>query len=259
MKPILFSVLAVACCVARAQPAGGMPSASAVEAARQRVEAQRKELFEGAGAPTTGGVRRALPSGEALEQELRKVEEQRREVFRADNPTTVNPQNSFPNVATPARSQIDIEAVARRYEQKAGARRADGVMVFASFSMPKESLKRLIGQANKVGAAVVMRGFRNGSIKDTALAVNELGEANGNLQVNPNAFVKYKVDAVPAVVLMRAESAELVDGDGCALPEHYAKVTGDVSLGYALGEIEKRSPAFREMAVRYGRTLKGDR
>ena len=41
-----------------------------------------------------------------------------------------------------------------------------------------------------------------------------------------------------------------------ALPDKYVMVAGDVGLAYALDNIERRSPAFREMAVRYGRPLK---
>ena len=103
---------------------------------------------------------------------------------------------------------------------------------------------------------MVLRGFKAGSIKATAAAMTELGVATGGVQINPNAFTKYRIKAVPAVVLVQPEGAELVDGEGCALPDKYVMVPGDVGLAYALDHIEHRSPEFREMAVRYGRPLK---
>jgi conjugal transfer pilus assembly protein TrbC len=130
-------------------------------------------------------------------------------------------------------------------------------MVFASFTMPNESLKRLIADANRAGGVVVMRGFKDGSIKATALAIQGLGEASGNVQVNPNAFTKYRISAVPAVVLVKPEGSDLVDNQGCALPDKYVMVAGDVGLSYALEEIERRSAQFQQMAARYGRPLKG--
>jgi conjugal transfer pilus assembly protein TrbC len=86
--------------------------------------------------------------------------------------------------------------------------------------------------------------------------MTELGVATGGVQINPNAFTKYRIKAVPAVVLVQPEGAELVDGEGCALPDKYVMVAGDVGLAYALDNIERRSPEFREIAVRYGRPLK---
>ena len=56
----------------------------------------------------------------------------------------------------------------------------------------------------------------------------------GNIQINPNAFKQYKVDVVPSIVLVKAKAEERIDEEGCILPQNYSKVTGDVSLEYAL-------------------------
>lgn len=232
------------------------PQPSRLEQERARIELERKRLFDPANLATkaTPGP---LPSGGTLDREMQRVERQRKELFDPANPATRNAPNTFPSVPTPERSEVDIEAIAKRYEYKANARRTDGLMVFASFTMPATSLRRLIADTSRAGGAVVFRGFKDGSIKATSLAVTSLGAVSGGVQISPEAFSKYRITAVPAVVLVKPEGSDLVDGEGCALPDNYVMVAGDVGVGYALNEIARRSPAFREVAVRYGRPLQG--
>lgn len=239
-----------------AQTTPATPTASQLEQERARIELERKQLFDPEN-PAAQPKKGALPIGVALKREHKKIESERKAMFDPENPATKNAPNTFPNIPTPARSGVDLESIARRYEQKADAKRVDGLMVFASFTMPRETLKRLIADVNRAGGVVVMRGFKGGSIKSTALAVNELGESSGNVQINPNAFTKYRINAVPAVVLVKPESADIVDNEGCALPDKYVMVAGDVGLGYALDDIAQRSREFGDMAVRYARPLRG--
>lgn len=197
------------------------------------------------------------PTASQFEQERQRIETARKAMFDADNPATTNAPHSFPNVPTPARAEIDIEAIARQYERKTAARKTDDLMIFASFTMPKASLKRLISQAHRVGASVILRGFKNNSLKATALAINGLGESGGNVLIHPNAFAQYKINAVPTVVLAKTGSNGRVDSDGCALPDHFVSLSGDVSLDYALAEMARRAPLFEPVATRYLRQLRG--
>jgi conjugal transfer pilus assembly protein TrbC len=241
---------------ARESAGQGAPTASELEQERQRIEAQRKQMFDAAN-PAAQPTQGAMPGSADIEREMQQVERERKAMFDPNNPATRNAPNVFPNVPTPERAGIDIEALARRYEQKAAARKMDDLLIFASFTMPQESLKRLVGQANRIGAAVVLRGFKNNSLKETSLAINALGEQSGNVQVNPNAFTKYKVATVPTFVLAKADGIDQVDAEGCALPDTYVSVAGDVSLDYALEEIARRSPQFEGLASRYVRQLRG--
>lgn len=236
--------------------AQGLPPAAGLKAERERIEQVRKPMFD-AGNPATQAGKGLLPSQADIERERQRVEQDRKALFDADNPATKNAGNTFPRVPTPDRSGIDIEALARQYEQKSAARRTDELMVFASFTMPEASLKRLVSQARQVGAAVVLRGFRNNSLKETAQAIEALGEPGGNVLVNPNAFTKYQVKAVPTLVLARAATIDQVDAQGCALPDDYVAVSGDVSLDYALDEIARRAPGFEPVATRYLRQIRG--
>lgn len=232
------------------------PSASQLEQERQRVEVERKQIFSATN-PATKAKAGTIPNTADIEREMRRVDQDRKQMFDANNPATKNAGNVFPNVATPSRAGIDIEALAKQYEQKAQARKMDDLMVFASFTMPAASLKRIVSQASRVGASVVFRGFKNNSLKDTALAIQKLGEQGGNVLVNPNAFIKYKVKAVPTMVLAKAASIDEVDNEGCALPDNFVSVSGDVSLDYALDEIVRRTPQFEAEANRYLRQMRG--
>lgn len=256
-KLIIASLIGSALAIGvMAQTTPSTPTFSQLQQEQERVEAQRNELFDPAN-PATQGSKGKIPSGAALEIERRRIESERKAMFADDNAATKNAPNTFPDIATPERSGIDLESLAKRYEGKASARKTDGLMVFASFTMPELTLKKLIADANRAGGVVVLRGFKDGSLKNTAEAVSKLGEAAGNVQINPEAFKKYRINAVPAVVLVKPDGQELVDDEGCALPDNYVMVAGDVGLGYALDDISQRSLEFGEIATRYGRPLKG--
>lgn len=255
-KNTIFTVAMLAAVVSSAWAQTTVPTGSPLEIEKQRIELQRKKLFD-ASNPATQPKAFVLPSTAAMQTEMQKVEVQRKDVFDPNNPATKNAKNSFPNIATPETSGVDIQALAKRYEKRADARKVDDLMIFVSFTMPPESLKRVVAQAYKVGGTVVLNGFKDNSLKATALAIKGLGEASGNVVINPNAFTKYKVKSVPAVVLAKADSLEQIDPDGCALPDAYVSVAGDVSLDYSLEQMAQRDPKFAELANRYNRQLKG--
>lgn len=257
-KAVYRTLFALSICAAASvngQP-GTQVNTFSLDAEAARVEAQRKDVFsEKRGVPARGSA--VMPGDEEVKQEMQKVDIRRKEVFSDENLTPADTKFSFPNVPTPGVSGIDIQALAKRYEQRSDARKTEDVLIFVSFSMPPESLRRAVAQANSIGAAVVLRGFKNNSMKETSLAVKELGLAKGNVMVNPNAFTKYKIDSVPAVVLAKADASAELDNQGCALPDTYAAVFGDVSLDYALEEIGKGDPSMLALVERYTRQLRG--
>ncbi len=254
-KTVIWLIMLAA--FARESVAQGMPSVFQLEQERQGIELERKQIFD-PNNPATKAKKSAIPKSADINMEMRRVERERKQMFDPKNPAIKNAANVFPNVPKPERAGIDIEALAKQYEQKAAARKMDDLMIFASFTMPAESLKRIVSQANRVGASVVLRGFKNNSLKDTALTIKELGEQSGNVLVNPNAFTKYKVKAVPTMVLANAATIDQVDNEGCALPDNFVAVSGDVSLDYALDEVVRRAPQFEAVASRYLRQIRGN-
>jgi conjugal transfer pilus assembly protein TrbC len=100
------------------------------------------------------------------------------------------------------------------------------IIIFVSFSMPKESIKGWITQAKKVGAAVYIRGLVNNSFKDTAKIISGLvQDQSGGLLIDPTLFKKHSITQVPAVVVVNRESFDVI--------------YGDVTLDYALEKINK--------------------
>lgn len=196
------------------------------------------------------------PTNADIQQEMLRIDKERKAMFDANNPATQNVRNNFPNIPTPAASDVDIQTIAKRYEQRAEARKTDDLMIFVSFTMPAESLKRIVAQARSVGASVMLNGFKDNSLKVTTEAIKELGENSGNVLINPNAFAKYEIKTVPTVVLTKPDALTRTDKDGCALPDTYVAIGGDVSLDYALDEIIRRNTPFAELATRYNRQLK---
>ncbi len=195
-----------------------------------------------------------MPDQAAMAREMQRIERERREIFGTAEGVQ---RGAFPTITTPAPSSIDLEQLAARYERKAAARKRSGLMAFASFAMPPASLKRLIADVAKVGGVVVLRGFKDGSIKSSSAAIADLQVDAGAVQINPNAFTQYRVAAVPAIVLVAPDSGDTLDAEGCALPASFVKVAGDVTLAHAVAEIEKRSAPFRDQAAGYGRRLAG--
>lgn len=218
---LLVPVLLLAALLARAQDGARFPSEAAVDAALPRIVAERNSLFDPA------------------------------------NPATAAAPNAFPHIAIPAPAGLDPQALARYYAESVAVRPQGGLMVFVSFSMPPASLQRLLVQASVLGGVLVLNGFKNNSLQETARAVQALGAAAGAVQVNPNAFAKYRIHAVPVLLLARADPGEALDAQGCALPEDFAAVAGDVSLDYALQAITVGDARFAAQAGDYLRRLGG--
>ncbi|MFA8362885.1 type-F conjugative transfer system pilin assembly protein TrbC [Burkholderia ubonensis] len=195
--------------------------------------------------PTVSAGER-MPADDRIRVEQARIERERKQMFGDVQPVP----NAFPNIPTPAPSRVDPLTVARRYEERTGQRKQEELLAFASLSMPADSLKRLIGDTARVGGVVVLRGFKDRSFKATAAAIQALGVDMSALQINPNAFKQYRISAVPAIVLVKADHVLDLDAEGCALPENFAGVSGDVTLPYSLREIARRSPAYQSLATR---------
>ena len=92
----------------------------------------------------------------------------------------------------------------------------------------------------------MLRGAKNGSVRQTLEAARALiGTQPVAWQIDPPAFARYRITAAPTFVLTRASAAPTACGDDVCLADHdFAKVTGDVSLDYALEAIVRGSPTF---------------
>lgn len=194
-------------------------------------------------------TKNVLPDSSDIELEMRRIEPERKQMFAPH--CSGNTTHLFPNISTPARAEIDIETIVKQYKQKIATRQHDALMIFVSFTLPVQSLKRIISQANQVGASVVLNGFKRHSLKETLLAIQSLDEQGGDVLINPNAFNQYRIQVVPTIVIAKFETIGQLGRTDRRSPDSYVAVSGDVSLEYALDQIMRRAPQFKSIASRY--------
>ena len=162
---------------------------------------------------------------------------------------------------------LDLEAIAKGYEAHAdrmmaieSARtRAPSLLVFVSFSLPPATLSRLVEQAERASATLVLRGLTQASLKETVLRVQKLiGTRQVAFQIDPQAFERFGIVHTPTFVLVRQGVQARPCNDAQCLPAgSFVSASGDVSLDYALEFMERSAPAFGKEAREFLRKLKG--
>ena len=112
------------------------------------------------------------------------------------------------------------------------------MLIFASFSMPPESLRQVMRDAERFHAQVVFRGFVRNSVFKTEEALisvfGDLAEVE-SFAIDPTLFTRFKVAAVPVYVVL-AEPVGVCETQGCAedaLPAH-DRISGNIPIGAAL-------------------------
>jgi conjugal transfer pilus assembly protein TrbC len=166
--------------------------------------------------------------------------------------------------ALPLQRGIDAGALAAQYEairqppNPAGERPTSGLLVFVTLQMPRVSLQRLVEQAERARATLVLRGLMNRSMKATLAEVAELiGKRKVAWIIDPESFRRYGVALAPTFVLVAPQGGFAAGcGSGqCVADPAYSSVAGDVSTAYALQLIEQGDPAFKPQALAYRRRL----
>ena len=161
---------------------------------------------------------------------------------------------------------IDLEALARGYASQAdamtqaqGLATGPGLLVFVSLSMPRPTLQRLVDQAARAKASIVLRGFANGSLRDTVAQVQGLiGARQVAVQIDPLAFDRFAVTRVPTFVLVRDGTRPAACASGsCAPADSFLRTSGDVSLDYALEHMRRSAPGFGPPADTFLKRIKG--
>lgn len=112
------------------------------------------------------------------------------------------------------------------------------IFLLASFSMPKESLRQMMSEANTYGLPIIFRGFVNNSVYDTQAALEEafgsVDDAVG-FSIDPTVFTRFEVAAVPQVIAVQSD-LDVCETPGCEddpMPPH-DRVKGNVPLEFAL-------------------------
>ncbi|WP_425953197.1 type-F conjugative transfer system pilin assembly protein TrbC [Ralstonia pseudosolanacearum] len=154
--------------------------------------------------------------------------------------------------APPPVKKQSLDEVMKQYaDAKNGPQVKKGtsdLIIFVSFSMPKDILTELARQAKETGAVMVVRGFKDGSLRATKLAALEVNRAGAPWEIHPELFKAFKVKTVPTFVVASAEAESVLD-DGCSPEATFSSVTGNISVELALDTIRRRAqPSIAKMA-----------
>jgi len=137
--------------------------------------------------------------------------------------------------------------------------------VFVSFSMPDVTLRRLMQQAKRIGAPLVLRGMVENDMNKTRIKVGKLLDAdkNGNtnieggLSIDPTLYERFGISVVPSFVLADAP-VQACNQTGCPTPD-FVRLAGDVTLEYVLESIAREAPAMRDDAQALLAEMRGKR
>lgn len=121
------------------------------------------------------------------------------------------------------------------------------IMVFISLSMPKESLQNYYIEAKKFNATLMIRGFIDDSLSKTVAYFKAAQDEGVMVQVDPHSFEKFNIVQVPTIIV---KDGNCLLNTSCA----YDKITGNVSLRYALEKIEREGEFGKRQA---SKTLQG--
>jgi conjugal transfer pilus assembly protein TrbC len=139
------------------------------------------------------------------------------------------------------------------------AQSQEGLVVFVSLSMPKESLRKVILDTSSAGGMVLFRGFPNNSMQQfqQGLAgVLQKGDPIRNVAVDPRMFQAFNIANVPAYVAF-SKPLNLCTELECEspVPEHDV-MHGNVPLSYVLNEFASGggpgAPVARTALIRMG-------
>ena len=150
-------------------------------------------------------------------------------------------------------------AIAGPFEEGTAAGQAVNPVVRGTVNMPRATLQGLVVQAARAKAAIVIRGFANGSLRDTVSQVQGLiGKQQVAIQIDPLAFDRFAISKVPSFVLVRDGTRPVACASGsCAPADSFLRATGDVSLDYALEHMQRSAPGFSPAAELFLKRLGG--
>lgn len=144
---------------------------------------------------------------------------------------------------TPTDGQIpDPETLAKRFNEAQQAK-TSALFVFASFSMPKESLDRLSRQTRAANGVIVIRGMTGNSMSATVQQAAEYVKKYPGIQfqIDPTLFKRFSITTVPTILVALDADKTKACQKQCENSDNHVMVSGDVSLDYALEYMEARA------------------
>ena len=141
-----------------------------------------------------------------------------------------------------SQEQLEIKTGFKSNSDEVRERQFAGLYIFVSTSMPKPLLKSYLQEANKYGGVLVLKGLPQGSFKELTKFVIDLTGNNGNLQdiaaniqIDDEAYERFKVVSVPTIVLSKEDDYH---PNQTAIFQ-FDKMVGNVGVKYSLEEFSK--------------------
>lgn len=237
-------------------------------AERAKTLMDRAEAMARDNHPPERGTYQTLPSKESMREALDKATKAsrgekgnvgdivNRAYIQTQAPSSTQRNTAASTAANTAFNKagdvVDPAEIAKLY-QRAGMQKGmsgpkDELLVFVSTSIPAETLKVIGAQANRYGAILVLRGVAGGfsgkNLRATVNALKPATDQGADVQIHPELFKRYGVNAVPTTVLAAYAGKGCEEGF-CA--QHIALV-GDVSIEYALEEFSRRKDKLGRIA-----------
>lgn len=222
-------------------------------------------------------------AAELAPEEMRRLQNIARQISEQAQQSLRNATPEQTNIAAGAKRRIDSiadEGLARERDEVLrflGLNPEDdsALYVFVSWSMPLEMLRAYAVEAMWSGATLVFKGVPRGRDlgdyirEDLAKLVYGKGAA-ASISIDPRLFDAYRVAAVPAIVLTESKDAVVcmgrqrrVDAPGAekgagisyqvcepSAPDTYHKISGAVTLDFALSEFKKAGSKSAELHLR---------
>jgi conjugal transfer pilus assembly protein TrbC len=204
---------------------------------------------------------RTLPDPRLLEQQISTEKARAREalnsVERVNPPGAAAAPRSMPRIEVERARAPDPGAIADAYrrQQSAAGMAGPDLLVFVSFSMPHESLLRLAEQVRRADGVLVFRGLAGATLREMTARLAPLSKSGAAMQINPQAFTRFAITAVPAFVVAKSDpgcAASACDGQA-------QLVSGDVTLEFALERLANHGGPLAYAAEDRLRRLRGGR
>lgn len=205
-----------------------------------------------------------LPDAQSVHSTQRRIRSSMEEVDKriSDNKVILPDLPRVESVPQPLVPSKNLSDIAGRFKDinvnKSRLSRKQNLFILVSLSMPTGALNKLVEQAEKAGATLVFRGAKGDSMAEMGKEIAKIiGTRNVQIIIHPAAFQQFSVKHVPAFVLASEEAGKTLD-DGCSKPESFVKVSGDVTLDYALDYIERNDSEWSKVAEAFrSRIIRG--
>lgn len=204
---ILVVVLIALPCLVSADP--GMPTMPSDAEIQQKMAEQRQAFDAGLAKTQNLPVKPIVPAANGL------------------NPPDFMTQHGFGGLAR------DAQIAASQIQSPTHNRRS--LMLALTLSMPEPVLREYAKQAEESGARIILRGVPNGTtVPQVAAIVARINHgAKAEWSIDPPLFRRFKLDKVPALVLVDDEAAQKLENE-CAPETSFLEVDGEVSIRQGL-------------------------